>query len=176
MSFWNKHFEVKTESKGPEVKQDLVASTKAAPVVSTAIKSDSATPIAAGPQVRSPEDKLQERYSKIRSALGPGTVIQGRLSFDSVVRIDGKLSGDVFSSKPLIVGQTGQVDAQIEVASLIVLGQVKGKVKAQDRIEVWEGGRLEADVTTPIIQIEEGAIFSGECSMPGAGSTVGAKK
>ncbi len=115
---------------------------------------------------REPEDKLVDRFGKIRSALGPGTVIQGRLSFDSVVRIDGRLSGDIFSSKPLIIGTTGYVDAQIEVASLIVLGTVRGKVRATERIEVWAGGQLEAEVTTPSILIEEGAVFSGSCVMP----------
>ena len=45
------------------------------------------------------EECLSEKYGKVRSALGPGTVIQGRLSFDTPVRIDGTLSGDISSSE-----------------------------------------------------------------------------
>lgn len=112
-----------------------------------------------------PEDRLTSRYSKIRSALGPGTVIQGRLSFDTTVRIDGRLSGDIFSSKSLIVGPSGQVDAQVEAVSLIVLGSVKGKIKVSERVEVWAGGCLDGEVSTPVLVVEEGANFAASCKM-----------
>lgn len=111
------------------------------------------------------DDELQERFGKIRSALGPGTVIQGKLSFDTPVRIDGKLSGEVFSSKALIVGTSGSVEAQIEASVLIVQGIVKGNVVASERIEIAKGGRLEGDICSPVLVVEEGASFSGGCSM-----------
>jgi len=112
------------------------------------------------------DDLVSERFGKIRSALGPGTVIQGKLSFDAPVRIDGKLSGEVFSSRVLIVGQTGRIDAQVQVASLIVMGSVTGSIKAAERIEVWKGGELNGDIHTPILVVQEGSWFSGSCSMP----------
>jgi cytoskeletal protein CcmA (bactofilin family) len=106
-----------------------------------------------------------DRFGKLRSALGPGTVIQGKLSFDTPVRIDGKLSGEIYSSQAIIVGAGGSVEGDIEVASLIVLGLVRGKVVAHDRIEVLQGGRLEADFAAPIFTMEEGGLFNGRCSM-----------
>ena len=112
------------------------------------------------------ENMLSTRFGKVRSALGVGTLIQGKLSFDTPVRIDGKLSGEVFSSEALIVGPSGLVDAQLEVASLVVLGTLKGKVKATQQIEVYSGGKLEAEVITSSLKVEEGAHFSGKCSMP----------
>jgi cytoskeletal protein CcmA (bactofilin family) len=114
------------------------------------------------------EDAITARYGKIRSALGQGTVIQGKLSFDTPVRIDGRLSGEVYSSKALIVGKTGQIDAHLEVASLIVMGAVSGKIKATERIEIWSGGRLSADISTPVLVVAEGCFYSGACSMPAA--------
>ena len=114
-----------------------------------------------------PEEAVASRFGKIRSALGSGTVIQGKLSFDTPVRIDGKLSGEVFSSKALIIGKAGLIDAALEVASLIVMGAVRGKVKATERIEVWAGGSIEADLVTPVLVIDDGATFSGTCTMPG---------
>jgi cytoskeletal protein CcmA (bactofilin family) len=114
---------------------------------------------------RSGSDDPFERYGKIRSALGPGTVIQGKLSFDTPVRIDGKLSGEVFSSKALIVGPQGWIDAQIEVAVLVVFGAVKGNVRATERIELHSGARLEGDIAAPIFTMADGAIFNGRCIM-----------
>jgi cytoskeletal protein CcmA (bactofilin family) len=108
--------------------------------------------------------------SRVRSALGPGTVIQGKLSFDAPVSIDGKLSGEIYSSKTLIVGKSGVIDAQVEVATLIVKGIVKGHIKASERIEIREGGQLLGDIVTPALMIEEGCIFNGGCSMTNSAS------
>jgi cytoskeletal protein CcmA (bactofilin family) len=113
----------------------------------------------------SAEDRLLERFGKTRSALGPGTVIQGRLTFDTTVRIDGKLSGDVFSSKAIIVGKTGSIDAQIEVGALIVIGYVKGEIRATERIEILGGGYVEGSVETPCLVVESGSTLNGECKM-----------
>jgi len=112
------------------------------------------------------EDRLSQRYGKARSALGVGTVIQGRLSFDTPVRIDGKLSGDVTSTKAVIVGQTGIMEAQIQVASLVVLGGVvKGDIKATERVEILQGGKIDGTITTPSIFVEEGSVINGSCNM-----------
>lgn len=117
-------------------------------------------------QLQSPEKVIEDRYgSKIRAALGAGTVIQGKLSFDTAVRIDGKLKGEIFSSKALIVGPTGNVDAQVETASLIILGDVKGNIKVTEKIEIFAGGKLEGTISTPSLVIHDGAKFNGACSM-----------
>ena len=41
--------------------------------------------------------------------------------------IDGKLAGEVLSTKAIIVGAGGEVDATMNVASLVVRGKVKGE-------------------------------------------------
>ncbi len=114
---------------------------------------------------------LEERFGRLRSALGPGTVIQGKLSFDTPVRIDGKLSGEVFSSKALIVGENGSVDADIQVQSLIVMGKVTGQIKATERVELVSGGIIEADIFSPVITVEEGSQLNGTCLMTGGGDS-----
>jgi cytoskeletal protein CcmA (bactofilin family) len=122
------------------------------------------------------EDRIAERYGKLRSALGSGTVIQGKLSFDTTVRIDGKLSGEIFSSKALIVGTSGTIDAQIQVASLVVMGTVKGKVKASERIELLAGGKIEGEISSPIFIMEEGAQLVGGCTFAGKSPAEGSDR
>ena len=109
-----------------------------------------------------------ESVMRVRSALGPGTVIQGKLSFDAPVSIDGKLGGEVFSSKALLVGKTGIVDAKVDVASLIVFGRVRGTVSAAERVEIRAGAVVEAEIVTPILVVEEGGVFNGSCQRGGA--------
>lgn len=113
----------------------------------------------------SSSDPIENRFGVVRSALGPGTVIQGKLSFDTPVRIDGKLTGDIFSSQALIVGDEGEIDATVEVATLIVMGKVSGKIKATERVELWAGGFLSGEITTPVFMMEDTAVFNGKCAM-----------
>ena len=181
MSFWKRKNELDEaastqEVNKPELNKPSSASTETAMSVSTGttaakeVATSQTSTSAAGTTDAttaelSVEEHINQRYGKVRSALGAGTVIQGKLSFDTPVRIDGKLSGEIFSSKALIVGPTGQIDARVEAASLVILGSVKGDVKATERIELLRGGQLEGHISTPVFTIESTARFNGTCDM-----------
>ncbi len=123
------------------------------------------------PTVETFEEKISRRYGKARSALGPGTVIQGKLSFDSPVIMEGKLSGEVFSSEALIVGEKGEIQAQIKVKKLIVGGSVKGEIIATECVEILAGGRIDGDFTSPKFIVEDGGVFNGTCRMTSTNQT-----
>lgn len=106
-----------------------------------------------------------EQYGHVKSALGPGTSIQGKLSFDTPVRIDGHLSGQVQSSQSLLVGKSGRIEATIVTRALIIEGAVKGQIEAKERVEVLPGGSLEGEVKTPILVVHDGSRFDGSCAM-----------
>ena len=110
----------------------------------------------------SKEDDLKKRLStNVPSALGPGTVIEGKFTFDSPVRVDGTLTGEVLSTSMLIVGEQAVVNANIEVGTLIVFGQVVGNVVASDLIEIKERGYLKGDIYSERLAIEQGGVFQG---------------
>lgn len=111
------------------------------------------------------EEKIAMRFGgKLRSVLSAGTIIQGKLSFDTPVKIDGKLSGELYSSRALIVGKTGQIEASVQVQSLIVLGRIKGKIVATERLEILPGGVVEGEVHTASLSVD-GGVLNGTCSM-----------
>lgn len=111
------------------------------------------------------EARAESYDQNVRTALGPGTLIDGKFSFDSPVRIDGDLSGEVSSTSALIVGEEASVKADIQVGSLIVFGQVSGKVDVRDLVEIRAGGRIEADIRAERVVIEHGGYFNGYCHM-----------
>ena len=112
------------------------------------------------------EVDLRNRFGdNIQSALGAGTMIEGRFSFEAPVRIDGSLKGEIKSSSALIVGKNAVVNANIKVGSLIILGSVEGEIEADDLIEIRSSGTLLGDVVTKRIALEEGGVFSGSCTM-----------
>jgi cytoskeletal protein CcmA (bactofilin family) len=112
------------------------------------------------------EEDIKRRFgANLRSALGQGTMIEGKLSFDSPVRIDGTMNGEIISSSVLIVGSQAQVQARIRVGSIIILGEVVGDIEAEDLVEIRNGGCFTGPVLTRRIAIEAGGIFQGRCDM-----------
>lgn len=72
--------------------------------------------------------------------------------------------GKVSSEGDLIVGHESTVEGDIKVRRLFVSGIVRGSVRAE-RVEIAPGAKVEADVETPALLIEEGAHFQGRCVM-----------
>lgn len=91
--------------------------------------------------------------------------IQGELHFEDTFRVDGKLSGKVVSSGDLVVGECGEVDGEIQVGRIFISGVVRGSIVASRRAELTAGGKLFAEVETPVLVVEEGGFFDGRCRM-----------
>ncbi len=97
--------------------------------------------------------------------LDRGSHFKGELSFEDTLRIDGKFEGVIRSENELIIGDTADVNADIQVGSISIDGTVRGKVLARSKIEIHPHGKVFADLTAPVLRIEEGAIFQGACLM-----------
>lgn len=172
MTFWKKELETKPAVKTPEQPtKALKPEAKPAIVDPVVVKSSLSSSVPHIPASTEPES-LASRYSKVRSALGAGTVIQGKLSFDTAVSIDGKLSGEIFSTEALIVGASGLIDAQVEVKVLVVSGTVRGRIVARERIELLSGGRIEGTITTPCLKVEEASVLNAKCTMTQASTQI----
>ena len=103
---------------------------------------------------------------EISALLGPGTHYNGKLLFDGRVRIDGQFQGSICSDDMLIVGEGAQVQAVIDVGTLIVLGgEIRGEIRARELVELHAAARVHGDIETPRIFIDRGAVFEGRCRM-----------
>ncbi len=103
---------------------------------------------------------------EIQALLGRGTAFEGILSFEGRVRIDGRFTGKVFSEGILILGDGAEVEAEIEVGTLIVRGgTLRGNVIARQLIEIHAEGAVHGDITAPQIDIDKGCVFEGKCTM-----------
>src|SRR6266404_6126367 len=98
--------------------------------------------------------------------VGGGTVMTGEANFKAMMRIDGHLSGRVSStSGTLIVGANGKVDANIEVAVAVIHGTINGDIIATQRLELGRAAKVNGNIQTPSLVIEQGAVFEGTCKM-----------
>jgi len=102
---------------------------------------------------------------KISGFIDKETEIIGDIKFKENFRIDGVFKGKILSGGGLIVGETGEVEADIEVISIAINGRVKGTIKAKEKIEIFSKGRVIGSVAAPKMIIEDGAFFQGSCQM-----------
>jgi cytoskeletal protein CcmA (bactofilin family) len=98
--------------------------------------------------------------------VGGGTVVTGEANFKAMMTIDSHMSGRVNSSSgTLIVGANGKVDANIEVAVAIIHGTINGDIIATQRLELGRAAKVNGNIQTPSLVIEQGAVFEGSCKM-----------
>lgn len=94
-----------------------------------------------------------------------GSQFEGKLSFKDTVRIDGCFHGEISSENTLIVGETGEIEATIRSTVVVISGSVTGDIFAGKQILLHKTARVQGQLHTPSIAIEEGAIFNGTLSM-----------
>ena len=109
--------------------------------------------------------KLKSEGGSLNGFLDKGSRFRGDLEFEETFRIDGKFDGNIRSGSELVLGDTAEVTGDIEVGRLSVNGTLKGTVRAKERVELHARARVEAELTTPVLKVEEGARFDGSCRM-----------
>jgi cytoskeletal protein CcmA (bactofilin family) len=117
------------------------------------------------------------KEGRLSGFVGYGTKLTGETNFQAMLRVDGHLTGTVTSDTgTLLIGSSGQVDADIMVASAIINGTVNGDIIATERLELGRTARVMGNIQTPRLTIEDGAILEGGCSMIKAKEAVEKRK
>jgi len=101
------------------------------------------------------------------SVIDQGCELEGRLTFVGTLALNGKFQGDLFSSGTLLVGETAQLQAEVQVGIAIVSGEIRGNITARERVELRGTARIFGDIVTPVLVLEEGVVFDGHCRMKG---------
>ncbi len=98
--------------------------------------------------------------------IGRGIEVKGDIAFADRLQVDGKVNGKLTSdSGTLIIGESGQLEAQIDVGVCVVHGAIQGNLIAKSKLEIRRTGRVHGDVITPVLLVEEGAVFNGAIRM-----------
>jgi len=109
--------------------------------------------------------KKRKEEEEVRAFLGKGAEFSGKLMFNGSVRIDGDFKGSIFGSGTLVIGEGAEIEADIHVDSVMVSGQVHGKIDVKNQIRIYATGQVTGDLNTPVFAVEEGAFFEGACHM-----------
>lgn len=93
--------------------------------------------------------------------------MQGTLSFNDPVnlKINGNFTGTLETKGTLTIGSSAFVEAHITGENIIIAGKVRGDIIAKKMLVLMPTAVLNGNISTPKLNIVEGALFQGKCQM-----------
>jgi cytoskeletal protein CcmA (bactofilin family) len=105
------------------------------------------------------------RNPLLETLVGRACTIDGEISSEHDMRIEGTVLGRVDCKGLLRVEAGARVLAQITAANLTILGYIEGHISCSGRVEIRPSGQVTGEMGTGTLVIEEGAVFDGELHM-----------
>lgn len=103
--------------------------------------------------------------SDVVSVVAPGMTILGDVMCDGTVRVEGKIEGSVKATKSVVVGKDGRITGDIDTQDVVIAGTVIGTVVGASRVELQETCRIEGDIRSRRVKLEEGGQIEGRLHM-----------
>ncbi len=113
---------------------------------------------------------------RVDTVIGEEASLRGSYNTKHSIRVDGEIYGNVTSEDGVIVGDKGMVRGNLIGKSILISGKVKGNIHATQRLEIQSSAQVEGDISSPVIVIEDGAMFEGNCQMEEANKVVDIQK
>jgi len=108
----------------------------------------------------------RRRASSDGAVIGTSIVVKGDISGSENLLIQGRVEGNVdLEEHTIVVGESGDVEANLSANNIEVEGQVEGDITGRDRITIRATGRVKGDIKAPKVVLEEGSQFRGAVEM-----------
>ena len=104
------------------------------------------------------------------TVIGKGITIEAaRLSGKESVRIDGTFFGDVNLEGSLILGEGGVIEGRTHANYAVIAGSVRGDISCETVLHVAPTARIDGDIKTNSIIVDEGGQINGRNQVGEAG-------
>ena len=111
----------------------------------------------------------EERHAPVAegtlSIIAKGTCLTGDVETDGVVKIEGKVIGNIRAARQVLVGKEGHVEGDIQSQEVIVGGRIHGSIQADERVELQASCSVQGDISTRRVLVEEGSQLDGALRM-----------
>ncbi|MGN6195016.1 MAG: bactofilin family protein [Ginsengibacter sp.] len=110
------------------------------------------------------QQPLEINPQEISTIIGEGYTFTGEIRGASVIRIEGKVIGNIHVEGGVVLGENGNIEGDIFTKSAIIHGTLNGNIKAV-QLEIKKSGCINGDITTDTLEIELGAEYNGKLNM-----------
>lgn len=124
---------------------------------------DEAGAAAPAPERRE-ERRMAEQDGEV-TIVGTGARLEGNVVSAGSLRIDGQVKGQINAEGDVTLSPQSQVEADIRAQNVSVAGRFKGNVIVKGKAHLARGGRIDGNITSKTLVVEEGGIFHGQSVM-----------
>lgn len=107
--------------------------------------------------------------------VGAGARLEGNVVSAGNLRIDGQVKGQINAEGDVALSPQSQVEADIRAQNVSIAGRFKGSIQVTGKAHVGRGGRIDGNITSKTLVVEEGGIFHGQSIMDGSSPADGAR-
>jgi cytoskeletal protein CcmA (bactofilin family) len=107
---------------------------------------------------------VQENIS-ITSGIGKGAYLEGSITVIGSWVVEGTHKGDLTVAGTLIVGPQGHITGNVIAKNAEVFGTINGNLTATKSVSLGAGARLNGNLYAAKVNILEGSVFNGKCTM-----------
>ncbi|HET6465735.1 MAG TPA: polymer-forming cytoskeletal protein [Nitrospiria bacterium] len=116
---------------------------------------------------RDDKERKEGVGDEVIAFLGKGTEFKGMITYNGTIRIDGHVEGEIVTEGTLVVGEGAVIHAEISAGTVINGGKITGNVTALEKVQLLPTAVVDGSIKTPVLIIEEGVRFNGNCQMSG---------
>jgi cytoskeletal protein CcmA (bactofilin family) len=116
---------------------------------------------------RGEERTMAEQNGEV-TIVGQGAKLEGTVVSAGSLRIDGQVKGQINADGDVALSPQSQVEADIRAQNVSVAGRFKGNLVVKGKAHLARGGRIEGNITSKTLVVEEGGVFHGQSIMDGA--------
>jgi len=91
--------------------------------------------------------------------------VVGDITAEGVVKIEGTVVGTVRAGRQVLVGKGGEVEGDVISREAIIGGEVRGSIRADERVEIQATSVIHGDVAAKRLLVQEGGEINGVVRM-----------
>lgn len=134
-------------------------------------EADAVEATAPAPEATNPKRKGAEMADNDEvTIVGAGARLDGNLVSAGSLRIDGQVKGQINADGDVTLSPQSQVEADIRAQNVSVAGRFKGNIVVKGKAHLARGGRIDGNITSKSLIVEEGGTFHGQSIMDASGS------
>ena len=105
------------------------------------------------------------KAAKTTSFLAAGTELEGTLELRGAIRMDGKLKGSLQCGSVVYLGDSAEIEANIQAEAVVSSGKVEGDIYSQHHVHLAAPGSVKGTIETRELVLEKGVFFDGACKI-----------
>jgi cytoskeletal protein CcmA (bactofilin family) len=95
------------------------------------------------------------------SIMGGSAKLEGKFEISDSIQIECEVGGEMSVGGRLVIGQSGNVHADVHTVDAVIMGNYEGNLVASGNVEITATGRVLGNLETDSLVIAKGGFFNG---------------